>query len=449
MKGKFSALVIAVAAFGAPAANAEGTDVDFQALEARVAEMESAHAATMGASARDKVRINGFLSAGFGTANVEDGFSYDNGLYDQMSHKSESVVGLQFDASVNEKTNAVVQLVARGPEEFATQAEWVYVGYRPTEADEFRAGRLRAGFYLMSEYLEVGYAYPWTRPPAEVYQSGFPSSFDGLSWSHRINAGSWQHDLQANWGSTKSPAGASNQVDAEDAFGLLWAGTVSDWQFNARLSGAKVTSRNKLFDALSSYGLIDEVDREPMIYKTLGVTYDNGRLLAMIEGTQVDADGILADTESGYVSVGYRFGKVMPHLTYAGIRVTDDNERSDLPALASLCPMTDPNPNASLCMAIVPNTTPLPVATLGIPFPADTLARMLEAEQESVTLGVRYDFLPNAALKFDWSRVLDTHGTFGLLKADSGNIFYDASGAPMVPEDTKFNVFRVVVDVVF
>lgn len=449
-----------------PVASADVPDEQVQALEKRLAELEAAGAATPAADSgvAGKLKINGFMSAGFGLADVE-GFTYDNGLYDQVSHKADSIVGLQVEGQVNDKTSAVMQLVARGEDDFAVDAEWAYVAYRPTAVDEFRAGRMRATFYMMSEYLEVGYSYPWARPPAEVYRSDFPSSFDGLSWLHKFTAGSWQHDVKINWGSTNTQSDAVSQLDVEDAWALGITSTHGDWQFGANLNGAKLTAGNDLFDALAMLGMLDPVDRVDVAYRSLGAQYDNGSLLVIAEATQVEIEGVIPDTDSAYMTVGYRFGKVMPHLTYASIRIADEEERGDIAYLASqddlfgnadglpdLCPLGDPNPNASLCLAIIPNPglpLPPPGTTVGIPFPADTLSRMLETEQDSVTLGVRYDFLPNATVKFDWTRVLDMHDTFGLLSAPDGNLFYDSTGALLAKPDEEIDIFRVAVDVVF
>lgn len=158
MKRTLMSMAVMAAALGAPVAYAEDVpDEQVQALEKRLAELEAAGTAAPAAPVDQsglggKLKVNGFMSAGFGFADVED-FTYDNGLYDQVSHKADSIVGLQIEGQVNDKTNAVMQLVARGEDDFAVDAEWAYIGYRPTAVDEFRAGRLRASFYMLSEFL--------------------------------------------------------------------------------------------------------------------------------------------------------------------------------------------------------------------------------------------------------------------------------------------------------
>lgn len=420
-------LALAVLAVNAQAGMSEA---QFREFEARVAQLESdgAAPASEAGGGLGKFKVNGFVSAGFGLADIED-FSYDDGLDDRMSHTADSVVGLQVEGKVNDQVNAVLQLVARGSEDFAVDAEWAYIGYRPTDVDELRIGRLRSSYFMLSEYLEVGYAYPWARPPAEVYQAVFPSSFEGLSWLHSIDAGDWQHDLKLNWGSLVSEAQEGSVVNTEDTVTLALASSHGSWQFGVQATSAKTTITNPLFDALVLVSLAEPIERDPVTYVSLGGQYDNGKLLVMVEGTQTETDSdVMPDSRAAYATVGYRFGKVMPHITYAGTQHTDDIDR-DLPALPFFC--AGPG---TLCLD--------PAGT--IPFPADTLPRLVDKEQESVTLGVRYDFLPNAALKVDWTRVLDTHDTFGLFQHELSNLLPTVS----LP-DEEVDIFRVVVDVTF
>lgn len=445
-------LAALVAAMGTQPVAAASPD-QIAALEERIAQLEGRTAAAPATG--DRIKINGFISAGFGWADTTDGQSYDEGLNDTVSHTVDSVAGLQFDARVADRTNAVVQLVARGRDDFEAGIEWAYVGWRPTDADEFRIGRQRDRLYLLSEYLEVGYAYPWARPPVEIYRAEHPSAYDGVSWQHRLGAGDWQHDFTVSWGRPAIPSGDRGSVRSDDNVSLGISSTHGNWQFGAELNRASITVNNELFDAFSAMGFMPPSDRDKSVYATAGLQYDNGSLLVISELTNIEVDGTLPDSQAAYLTVGYRFGKFLPHVTWSGTKLADPR-MPVLPVLAiqddlfgnpsgapDLCPLIDPNPAAAFCLAVVPNMTALPGDTMGIPFPADTLGRLLDREQESVTVGVRYDFLPNAALKLDWTRVLDTNQTLGFFTPDNGDLFY----TPLPEQDV--DVVRAVVDVVF
>lgn len=462
MKHIKTAITLAMLAGAIAPAFAEVSDEQVQALEARIAQLEADAAnspAPDAMAAKHPIKINGFMSAGFGQAAIE-GFSYE-GLGQDWSNRADSMIGLQFDARVNEKTHAVVQLNARGSdsavhgnEDFGVGVEWAYISYRPTDQDEFRVGRVRLPFFMISEYLDVGYAYPWARPPAEVYQAlSSLSAFEGVAWQHQlITRSEFELDAQLMWGSGRFPA-LGGTLTGSDMMSLGLRSELGSWSFSATWAKAmEMDLEHPLFDGLAMVGVIQEPS-ESGSFGGLGVQYDNGKWLLMAEATQIKVPGFSPDTENAYVTAGYRFGKVMPHLTWATTSVTDKDERPSAPQLPMMCPPADPNPNASVCLAIIPNMLSAPPpATLGVPFPADTLALMFNNEQDSITLGVRYDFLPNAALKVDWTRVIDTHNTFGAFVPAGGNFFYDFSAAPGTPAakpGDDVDIFRIVVDVVF
>ncbi len=433
----FRAMAGAMLALAMTDASADDMSDRMQQLRDRIAELEQQPVASDSGNAASKFKINGFLSAGVGMADTDD-YIFDDGLNYRTSETADSVVGLQIEGKVNQQVSAVLQLVARGRDDFDVGAEWAYIGYRPTDADELRIGRLRSRNFLLSEFLEVGYAYPWARPPAEVYQVVFPSSFDGVAWLHKFNGGSWQHDLQLTWGGTKYETTTGSQVNAEDSMTLAWTSAHDSWLLGATATQSKVTLHNPLFDLLSNpfVGLMAPVERDMASYLSLGAQYDDGRWLAMVELTQTDTDtDVMPDTRAGYATLGYRVDKFLPHLTYASTRVTDNVDRN-LPTLPLMCP--------PVCMNPAPP----------IPFPADSLKRSLETEQDSVTLGLRYDFRPNVAVKLDWTRVLDTHGTFGLFNYNgpAGKLTPLSSSPPFVyaaPPDDEIDIYRIVVDVTF
>lgn len=398
------------------------------ALKARIDKLEAAQAGDLPASdtLASKLKINGFVSAGFGMS-LEDDFSYD-GNEETGSFDADGVGGLQIEGRVSDSTRAVLQLVGRSnDDDFNVETEWAYIGYKPTENGELRVGLQRFPFFLMSEYIEVGYAYPWIKPPAEVYLPGMPSSYSGVSWHQAINAGEWAHTLMGYWGNDRFES-AGGTFLLENSVGLVWTGSTGNWQFGLNLSRGDSTFSGGLFDTLAAVGVIKPMEDARGEYGGLSLQYDDGRWLVMAEATEIRVEGYFGDTAQEYLTVGYRFGKILPTITYASSRITDPAERADSPILPGLC--TGPG---TLCLD--------PAGT--VPMPPDTLARLLENAQDSLSLGVRVDFTRNAAFKIDWTHVLDMHGTSGYFDRNDGNVFYGA-----FPSDGG-NVLRVAVDAVF
>ncbi len=455
MKHIKTAIALAMLAGAAAPAFAEITDEQVQALEARIAQLEAQQkddpvfpSGASISSAPERLKINGFMSAG-ATYLDDDTVIYDSGsLSENLDWRNQSRAGLQFDMNINDKVNALTQLIARGSEGFAPEIELAYIGYQPTAVDELRMGRQRLPLFMLSEYLDVGYAHPWVKPPLETYGTDFPSKYEGVSWIHRVNSASWSHEFQAFGGDMQfSFPGMDANID--DLMGVSWLGTYKDWTFRVGYTGSNRTRATIDDPAVAAFVAAagGEMNDSEVSFAGLGVQYDNGALLVMTEFTSLVADGFYPDTDSGYLTVGWRAGKFLPTLTVAEVKVTDKSDRT-IPGSA-LCPATDPDPLTSLCLAIVPNGAP-PPTTFGIPFPDNTLNKLLDAEQQTVTLGMRYDFLPNASVKFDVSAVIDTGDGWGNatpLDANGNGSSIDEQlfGKP----DTPFHAYRLAVDVVF
>ena len=77
----------------------------------------------------------------------------------------------------------VLQIVARGrprqlsADKYELNATWAYLNYKFNEQVSIKAGRILVPVYLLSQYVDVAYAYPWIKPPQEIYGGvPFPSS---------------------------------------------------------------------------------------------------------------------------------------------------------------------------------------------------------------------------------------------------------------------------------
>jgi hypothetical protein len=158
-------------------------------------------------------------------------------------------------------------------------------------------------------------------------------------------------------------------------------------------------------------------DMQIKIY-SVGANYDPGQWFVMGELAKFVGDGFLQDSNSGYVTFGYRIDKFTPYATYAQIntdRVIEDG-----------------------------------ISTTGLPGPfatgADSLSAGINAtllnfasSQKSVSLGLRWDFSRSADLKIQYDRLSPEDDTYGRL----GNV------APGFTADDDVNVFSAAIDFVF
>jgi len=151
-----------------------------------------------------------------------------------------------------------------------------------------------------------------------------------------------------------------------------------------------------------------------------------------------------------YVTLGYRMGKFLPHITYA----TADMDTNQAPALQVI--MTDllaQNPalaaylqsNPALMQAFMSDpvtalqsldTSNPAVQQLLASIDPNALAMLVSApdlanmllppaplfyKQDSVTVGVRYDILPKTALKLEYQEIKPKEESWGLFATDPGD----------------------------
>lgn len=366
--------------------------------------------ACLSSSAHAEIRINGFASIVAGQTLDDNTSLY--GYDDDISYKNESMFALQMSSDLQDGLSATAQIVARGNEDFDAEFEWAYVSYQINDDLKVSGGKMRIPFYRYSDFLDVGYAYRWVRPPQSVYNFAF-STYEGLNLLHNTTLGDWDSTMQVIYGSFSGkvpPAvGATpEQIELNDIMGVNW--TVSyDW-FSARAAyivadtTINASSIAGLTAALNGYGLTQQannllVDEDDGSFFGVGFSVDYNDFLFDAEYTQIEVtDSLLPDQTQYYASVGYRLNDWTVHLTYEN----NDDEH-------------DSNRLNTVPVSIAgPNNTVVPVSL----DPANTNAPLLKdltnqvylgAKQESSTVivGARYDFHPSAAFKIDLSRFND------------------------------------------
>ena len=267
-------------------------------------------------SLSDRMSINGFFTGKVGVASNDAGY---NG-YDKDADFSEgSKLGLQGSFALTEQTNIVAQLVARGNDDWSTEMEWAFLSHDFDNGFVTRIGRLRVPLYMYSDYLEVGYAQPWASPPSELYSIVPLSSFDGIDAIYDFDLSDVAVTLQASYGHADRDAGATlGEVDYKDILGASASFSYEEWVFRTTYYQTTLDSKNG-----SSF-----FDKEDSYFAGVGLSYDDGSLLAIAEFAVSDVEGDYSDTESGYITLGYRINDFTPYVTYAFLETTDDSERT-------------------------------------------------------------------------------------------------------------------------
>lgn len=286
----------------------------------------------------NNIRLDGFLSVGAGQINGDIEIAdYD----DTLSFSADTIVGLQLSSRINDSTDATVQLVSRGSETFETEAAWAYLTYHANPKTTIRFGRLRTPHFYYSDFLEVGYAYHWIRPPSDVYRLDIVSSLNGIDITRRFNFDQNSGYLQAFFGRVKRSFDFQNPVTgADQTFNLQlknFAGVVAGLEIgrlDTRISAQSVdvsfedAAGNEIFDGdratffdaaatwnLSSIGVIAEYNvinfDSPFIPDDtaylVGITYQKSLFTPHLTFTQRDSDVGGPNDGSNSVIAGLRF----------------------------------------------------------------------------------------------------------------------------------------------
>lgn len=100
----------------------------------------------------------------------------------------ESLVGVQGTVHLSDSVSATAQVLSR-PNNFNYRPtiDWAYASWSVSDHWTLQAGRKRIPLYYYSDFLYIGTAYPWVRPPADVY--GWPIyAYDGVNAAY---TGQW------------------------------------------------------------------------------------------------------------------------------------------------------------------------------------------------------------------------------------------------------------------
>jgi len=344
-----------------------------------------------------QIQLNGFLSVGGGItdSNDEQFLDFDDGF----SFDTDSVFALQATAPIGDKLSATGQLVARGVEDYDIVLEWGFLSYQATDDLQLRAGRLRAPFFSFSDFLEVGYAYPFIRPPTEVYGNIPFSGVDGVDFVYSTLVGDWDTTLQGYYGRFRNdiPLPGSTdreETDIEDLSGIVVSAN-RDWltlragyhraDINIFIENnedlATLTGFLRQFGFDETADTILPVDKGAEFFQ-LGTQIDYDDWLFIAEWTHLDFDPMLfGDITGWYATFGRRINDFTLLYTYAA------EETDDEPALFNGLPPQGADPGTDLLRGGV-----------------ETVASAAQTDGESHKFGLRWDFTPGAAFKVEYQR---------------------------------------------
>lgn len=249
----------------------------------------------------------------------------------------ESLLGLQIKKEFSPTLSATAQLVMRAnnPNRGSRPTvDWAYATWQPSADSNwtFQAGRFRIPLYYYSDYLYIGYAYPWVRPMPDVY--GWPIyAYNGANVSYRTQLGN------SNWAAT-AQAYTGSYTQRNNAYDTLiyWtAPTNESWK---GIVGATFAANNGVFDVratlmtfkdslwqesangVRNYLLNIQDQRTRIMGLSVNMDYKNWLIKTELDRyEQVDASkGLNGIYKYALASVGYQYGAVTPTFSMSRYR---------------------------------------------------------------------------------------------------------------------------------
>jgi hypothetical protein len=380
------------------------------------------------ADAGGRWHLNGYVTLGVSHVDAMPAWGFvrdlsEPGQAGSLKTGVDSRLGLQLNWQVAGDVELVAQGVLRRQDQDAPllqHLDWAFAAWRPAPDWTLRVGRTSPDLFLLADYRNVDFAFPWVRPNVEVYGFIALQSLDGLDLAHR-----WQNDAthwtaKLNLGQSRVMHSSQGQAPdgsrlpgpdlsnkdgliatlAREENGLTLKATYAQMRSSITISPQVISLRQGLLQLAAAgvagvspeaQALADalKLDDVHIRYAALGAQYEAGPWQLMAELSKIDMGPRSPGGQRGYVSAAYRQGSLTPYVMLG--RATPQNAVAAAPTQwgAALTPLIGAQAAAA-------------VEQLGgAAAAANNRGRF---DQRSTSVGLRWDVSERAALKLQLDR---------------------------------------------
>ncbi len=264
----------------------------------------------------ERTNISGFYSSRYSVTDEEAYFhgDRDSGINNEGSFQG-TKLGLTVTSQVNDDLSVAMLLMsADGHDEYSTHVDWAFASFRLSDEFTLRTGKLKFPVGLVNEYVDVGVTYPWITAPLLLYSEEVTGAqatreaYTGASLLWEGEAGDWSLGGDLFFG----------QVDLEgmSVKGTLGVTARANWDDTVELQVSTYEGEMNT-DPAGALGMMNEKAHSATL---LGVKVDWNDIVAYAETAKVEMDVTMmgvnpGDSDSWYVTLGYRMGKFLPHIT--------------------------------------------------------------------------------------------------------------------------------------
>ncbi|CAE6905668.1 Forms passive diffusion pores that allow small molecular weight hydrophilic materials across the outer membrane [Vibrio sp. B1FLJ16] len=381
-------------------------------------------------SSTDMVEFRGFgsLSGAYSDSDTL-GFRRDitqEGKTRQFSLSQDSLIGLQTDLQLSDAFKASVQVVGKDRvnnslDELVT---WANVSYDFNNAWNIRVGRIGSDLTLIGDVGNISYAYDWVRPPVEFYGAIPFYHFDGAEVLYRRSIEYGYFSAKVFYGRSGSTykyesgesefelapfSGAALQYENGGfTYRAAYAWTKLDSAHNTGLDLRSFLEQNVDLSGMPETIAQYAIDRSPIQYYTTGFEYRNSSWKWLAEASYMYADlASILPSFSAYTGLVKRYDRVAFYGLFAHIQSTKSPESA----------------NSKL---------PEPYRTY-----MQSALDEVDIKQSTASLGMRWDVVPNIAIKGQWDHSWVAAGK---------SLLWDGKESV---SDEQINVFTLGVSLIF
>ncbi|NMG45972.1 hypothetical protein GPA22_19830 [Aromatoleum toluvorans] len=335
----------------------------------------------------------------------------------------DSLLGLQASMRLTDRNDITVQVLAREDGSERQDPRVTLAFFRQTLAPglSVRAGRVRVPFFMLSDSLHVNYANPWVRPPVEVYGLNPFNDLDGIDLIYHKRLDRLDIEIHPYYGGGRIPfpQGSARLKETRGLNVVLSQGEYSlhlghgEGRFTLERGDRQFLDMARILRATGQEGVIADLSgtRGSTSFDSVGVQWDDGDWQLVGEYARRKTNRYVVSAHGWYLSLGRRFGPLMPYAVVARQTLDKQFAQATLPAgrLAQLW---------------------------------DLFLTSRNNAQRSVTFGARWDFAAHAALKTEWTRARPDENSWGS---------YFPRGNPLTTRigGRTFDTFSLSLDVSF
>ncbi|HHH35204.1 MAG TPA: hypothetical protein ENK48_00060 [Gammaproteobacteria bacterium] len=268
----------------------------------------------------DRTRVDGFFSTRYSITDEKTAWlgDHDSAGIDKDGSFYGTKLGLNISSNLSDRVTVATQLFsAIQDDSYVVHVDWAFATFQLNDTLALRTGKIKYPVGIVNEYVEVGVTYPWIQAPVVIYSEQMQGpqatreSYTGGSLLWDISAGDWAWTLDV--------FGGQVGLEMMDVRQMIGATGRANWDDTVIF---QVSGYQGKMETDTSNPMMGPMNNQEHAAVVGGVKIDWNNWLVYSEVAKVTMDfedmaGVAAgDSDSWYATLGYRFGKWLPHVTY-------------------------------------------------------------------------------------------------------------------------------------